>query len=77
MSDGRLPRLSARRIISALRRGGWDVVRTTGGHVQLRHPKRGGLVTVPMHGNDTIGPGLLDSILEQADLTIEEFRGLL
>src|SRR5581483_901120 len=34
---------------AALRRGGWLEVWQTGGHVQLRTPGRGGLVTVPAH----------------------------
>ncbi|HVX21308.1 MAG TPA: DUF1697 domain-containing protein [Acidimicrobiales bacterium] len=29
-----------------------------GSHVQLKHPDRGGRVTVPMHAGETIGPGL-------------------
>ena len=77
MTGARLPRLTARRIIKALERGGWVRVRTTGSHVHLRHPKRGGLVTVPVHRGDTIGPGLLTSILDQADLTADELRELL
>ena len=72
-----MPRLSARRIIAALKRGGWAETRTTGSHVHLRHPRRGGLVTVPVHVNETIGPGLLKSIVDQADLTADEFRELI
>ena len=77
MAKGRAPRTTARRIVAALKRGGWVEVRTTGSHVHLRHPGRGGLVTVPAHGNETIGPGLLASILDQAGLTADEFKELL
>jgi predicted RNA binding protein YcfA (HicA-like mRNA interferase family) len=33
-------------------------------------------VTVPVHPSETIGPGLPKSILDQADLTADEFREL-
>ena len=47
MSDG-LPRASDEDndMVAALWRGGYDVVRQRRGHVYLRHPTRGGLVTV-------------------------------
>ena len=77
MAEGRLPRLTARRLIAALKRGGWAVVRTTGSHAHLRHPSRGGLVTVPVHPGETIGPRLLMSILDQAGLSAGELKELL
>ena len=48
-----------------------------GSHAQLKHPMRGGRVTVPLHAGETIGPGLLRSILSQAGLTTEDFRAAL
>ena len=73
----RLPRLTAREIIAALRRAGWEHIRTSGSHKQLRHPDRPGLVTVPDHSGETIFPVILKSILRQAGLTADEFRMLL
>jgi predicted RNA binding protein YcfA (HicA-like mRNA interferase family) len=35
------------------------------------------MVSVPVHGNRTIPPGTLAAIIEQAELTVEEFTGLL
>lgn len=49
------------------------MVAQRGSHVQLRHPDRGGRVTVPIHAGETLGPALLRSILNQAGLTAEEF----
>ena len=77
MPANRLPRITANAIIRALKRGGWTTVRITGSHVHLRHPERGGLVTVPNHRGETIGPGLLASILDQATLTAGELKELL
>ena len=33
-----------------------------GSHAQLKHPTRGGHVTVPLHAGEVIGPGLLRSM---------------
>ncbi len=52
-------------------------VRTTGSHIHLRHAERGTLVTVPGHVGETIGPGLLKSILDQAGLAPGELMELL
>ena len=44
----------------------------------LKHPdKRGARVTVPVHAGETLFPKTLTSILEQAGMTVEEFRELL
>jgi predicted RNA binding protein YcfA (HicA-like mRNA interferase family) len=53
------------------------VVIQKGSHAQLKHPSRGGRVTVPLHAGETIGPGLLRSILSQAGVTVEELRAVL
>jgi predicted RNA binding protein YcfA (HicA-like mRNA interferase family) len=53
---------------------GWVVVAQKGSHTQLKHPDRGGRVTVPLHAGETIGPGLLRSILNQAGLTADDLR---
>ena len=59
-----------------LRKDGWDVEASVGSHVQPRHPTKSGKVTVPVHAGDVIGPKLLKSILDQADLTADDFRRL-
>lgn len=48
-----------------------------GSHTQLKHPDRGGRVTVPVHAGETIGPDPLRSILAQAGLSTEDFRSAL
>jgi len=68
-----LPRVTGREVVRALQRLGWVVVVQKGSHAQLKHPDRGGRVTVPLHAGKTIGPGLLRSILAQGGLTVAEF----
>lgn len=66
-----LPRVTGREVVQVLLRLGWEVVGQKGSHVQLKHPAR---VTVPVHAGETVGPGLLRSILAQAGLSNDEFR---
>jgi predicted RNA binding protein YcfA (HicA-like mRNA interferase family) len=56
-------------VLAALERGGWTIVRSTGSHPQLRHPERPGRVTLAVHGNETLHPKTLRSILNQANMT--------
>jgi predicted RNA binding protein YcfA (HicA-like mRNA interferase family) len=71
-----LPVLSARALIDAFRRAGFEVVRQKGGHVRLRHPD-GRVVTVPAHPGQDLGRGLLRKILRDAELPVEELLRLL
>jgi predicted RNA binding protein YcfA (HicA-like mRNA interferase family) len=65
----KLPRdLSGDEVCRALKRLGFEVVRQTGSH---RHYMKAGLhPCVPMHRE--LKPKTLQSILKQADITIEE-----
>ena len=62
-----LPRVTGPEIVRALTGLGWRVVAQRGSHAQLKHPDRGGRVTVPIHAGETIGPGLLRSILAKRE----------
>ena len=68
----RLPRLTGKEAVRALLGIGFQVVRTRGSHVFLRHPD-GRVTTVPVHSRETIGPGLLRSILRDIELSVEDF----
>ncbi|MCX6843945.1 MAG: type II toxin-antitoxin system HicA family toxin [candidate division WOR-3 bacterium] len=74
MSD--FPSLSGERIIKALRKQGFAVIRIRGSHHFLRHPD-GRCTVVPVHRGETVGPGLLAQILRDCDLTREELRSML
>ena len=71
----KLPRLSSEKIIKALHRAGFDVIRQHGSHVVLRHGD-GRITVVPTHKGEDIGPGLLRKILRDTELTPEEFQNL-
>ena len=74
---GRLPTLTARKVIRALERGGFILVRVTGSHHLYEHPDRPDrLVPVPLHPGDLKRP-VLKSIIKQVGLTEDEFLRLL
>jgi predicted RNA binding protein YcfA (HicA-like mRNA interferase family) len=72
----RLPRLKGKERVRALEQAGFDVDRTRGSHVFLRHLD-GKTTTVPVHSGETIGPGLLRAILRDVELSSDELAELL
>jgi predicted RNA binding protein YcfA (HicA-like mRNA interferase family) len=74
----KLPRITGREAMRALRRAGWVEHHQEGSHVFLRHPDQPGMrVTIAMHAGETLKPRTLLSILDQAGLSIDAFRELL
>lgn len=61
----RLPRLTGRQLIAALRKAGFHPIRVKGSHHFLRHPD-GRCTVVPVHRGESIGPGLMSKIYEIA-----------
>ena len=60
--------MKVRDVLKLLRKDGWSVVVTVGSHMQLKHPKKPGRVTVAGHPADDLHPKTLKSILTQAGL---------
>jgi predicted RNA binding protein YcfA (HicA-like mRNA interferase family) len=63
-------------VVAALRKAGFEVARIKGSHHLLRHPDGRGTV-VPVHGGETVGPGLLTAILRDAEIDRDDFMVLL
>ena len=68
--------ISARKVIKALSKVGFRVVRRRGSHVVLKH-EDGRVTVVPIHAGEKIGRGLLLKIIKDAKLSREEFLKLL
>lgn len=72
----KLPRLKGRELLTALRRAGFTLVRIRGSHHFMQHPD-GRCSVVPVHAGETVGPGLLRSILRDVEMSVEEFESLI
>lgn len=70
------PAVKGKDLLAALRRAGFSVIRTKGSHHLLRHVD-GRSTVVPVHAGETIGVGLMTSILRDAKLTRDELQKLL
>jgi predicted RNA binding protein YcfA (HicA-like mRNA interferase family) len=73
----KLPTVSGERVVRALKRAGFVVLRQKGSHCSLEKitPDRTYKVVVPQH--PTLAKGTLSDILKTAGLTVDEFRDLL
>ncbi len=56
-------------VIRLITADGWYLVTTRGSHRQYKHALKPGRVTVAGKPSDDVGPGTLNSILKQAQLT--------
>jgi predicted RNA binding protein YcfA (HicA-like mRNA interferase family) len=72
----RRKRVTGKELIRALQRAQFQLVRVHGSHHRLRHAD-GRVTTVPVHSGETIGPGLLNQILQDCDLTHQQLNELL
>lgn len=68
--------VTGKELIAALRRAGFDVARVRGSHHFVRHAD-GRATVVPVHAGETLGPGLLASILRDVKLSRDELQHLL
>ncbi len=72
----KLPRsLSGKEVIKALQKAGFYIRRQKGSHIVLRRDNPFAQVVVPDH--KSIDTGTLSSILDGADLSVEDFIKLL
>jgi predicted RNA binding protein YcfA (HicA-like mRNA interferase family) len=70
------PRVTGSELVSALSRAGFAVVRIRGSHHFLRNAD-GRATVVPVHSGETIGPGLLNRVLRDCEMSNAELQGLL
>jgi len=61
------PKLTGKQLIKSLMKHGFEVARIHGSHHILKHSD-GRQTVVPVHGKETIGPGLLNKIMKDVEL---------
>jgi predicted RNA binding protein YcfA (HicA-like mRNA interferase family) len=72
----KLPALTGKKVIAALKKAGFVVLRAKSSHYFLRHPD-GRTTVIPVHAGETIGPGLMQKILRDCQMTRDQFAALL
>ena len=72
----KLPRLTARQIITVLERAGFTLARQSGSHMIYKNAA-GKRVTVPFNGSRVLHPKVLKSILRDAELSAEKLEAML
>jgi predicted RNA binding protein YcfA (HicA-like mRNA interferase family) len=70
-----MPSARAEEFRRAAMRLGFSRRRQTGGHERWIHAD-GRAVTIPLHGDNEIGPPLFHKILAQLGITLDQFRDL-
>jgi predicted RNA binding protein YcfA (HicA-like mRNA interferase family) len=70
------PSISGSRLIRALRKAGFEVIRVKGSHHFLQHPD-GRCTVVPVHRGENIGRGLFAQILRDCEMTAKELQKIL
>jgi predicted RNA binding protein YcfA (HicA-like mRNA interferase family) len=71
----KLPRISGRACVAALRKAGFELKRQHGSHIILRRENPFAQVVVPDHPE--LDPGTLRAILRQTGLSPDQFEALL
>jgi predicted RNA binding protein YcfA (HicA-like mRNA interferase family) len=71
----KLPVISGRECVNALQRAGFRVRRQRGSHIVMQKDDPYRVVSVPNH--KTLKPGTLRGIINDAGMTVDEFRDLL
>lgn len=72
----KLPRVTGKIVLTAISKAGFEVLRIRGSHHFLQHPD-GRRTVVPVHAGENVGPGLLNKILHDCELSRDEFISLL
>lgn len=77
MAADKVPSLSYDRVINALKRDGWVVVRQRGSHIRLQKNTRDETLKLTVPAHRPIKRSTLSYILKDARLTPEQFNSLL
>jgi predicted RNA binding protein YcfA (HicA-like mRNA interferase family) len=72
----KMPAIGGKDLVRALHFLGFNEVRIRGSHHFLEHSD-GRATVIPVHGNETIGPGLLSRIMRESEITREQLLSVL
>jgi len=72
----KLPVIKAPKLLRVLLKAGFVKHHQVGSHIQLKHPD-GRRTTIPFHPSKEIRRGTLRAIIDDLDITVDEFIKLL
>jgi len=72
----KFPSVTGAESIKALAKVGFEIVRIKGSHHRIEHPD-GRRSTIPVHGKETLGSGILLKILRDVEIMRDELLPLL
>ena len=72
-----IPRITGKEAIKAFEKAGFTEDRCRGSHHILKRQGHRYALSIPVHGNRTVGIGLLRSQIEASGLSVEQFIELL
>ena len=72
----KVPSLNYEKVINALRRNGWVVVRQKGSHVRLQKHTENKTLKLIVPAHRPIKRSTLSHIIKQANLTVDDFISL-
>ena len=72
----KVPSLGFEKVVAALQRDGWVVVRQKGSHIRLQKHTRTELLKLTIPAHRPIKRSTLSHILKQGRLTVDEFLAL-
>ena len=73
----KLPSLTARKVVRALKRAGFVEDRQRGSHLIMIHPESKARTVVPVHPGRAIKAPLLHAIVRDTNLSVDQFLELL
>jgi predicted RNA binding protein YcfA (HicA-like mRNA interferase family) len=73
----KVPSLNYDRVLRALRRDGWVIVRQKGSHIRMQKSTLNDTLKITIPAHSPIKRSTLSHILKQARLTLDEFLKLL
>lgn len=72
---GKLPIISGKNLLKILKSHGYKMIRQKGSHVFIEKDDLSTII--PVHSNEDLGKGLLKSILNDLELTIDDLDEML
>ncbi len=74
--QAKLPRAPGRQHVKAFKRAGWLLDRIKGSHYILVKEGHEAVLSIPVHGNESLDLGTLKGLINDAGLTNEEYLNL-